>query len=155
MDVDTEVIKGRIDRITYKNAENGYTVFSLTVDGEDVVAVGNFPFITLGDTVTLKGRFTVHATYGPQFKATECTREIPSTSAAIMRYLSSGAVKGIGPATARKIVTRFGNETLEILKDYPERLCEIRGISPDKARAIASEYKKQFSIQDIMLFMVK
>lgn len=148
-----ETIKGRISNITYKNQDNGYTVFTLIVDGEDVIAVGNFPFITVGDVVTLKGGYTVHPTYGPQFKASECEREIPSTAAAILRYLSSGAVKGIGPATARKIVGRFGADTLEILKESPERLCDIRGISPDKARQISEEYKKQFSIQDIMIFL--
>ena len=153
MDGEFETLSGRIDHITYKNEQNGYTVFKLTVNGEDVVAVGNFPFISVGDIVTLRGKFIVHATYGPQFSATECTRETPSTSAAILRYLSSGAVKGIGPATAKKLVKRFGKETLDIIKDQPERLADIKGISLEKAQSISDEYKKQFSLQDLMFFL--
>ncbi len=148
-----ETIKGRIEYITYKNEQNGYTVFKLTVNGEDVVAVGNFPFISAGDVVTLGGKFVVHPSYGPQFAAEKCERETPSTTAAILRYLSSGAVKGIGPATAQKLVSKFGKDTLNILKDSPERLAEIRGISLDKANEISEEYKKQFSLQDLMFFL--
>lgn len=148
-----ETLSGRIDYITYKNAQNGYTVFKVSAGGEDVTVVGNFPFITVGDVVTLKGSYVLHPTYGQQFAATECSRETPSTSAAILRYLSSGAVKGIGPATAQKLVKKFGNETLEIIKENPERLAEIRGISLDKALSISDEYKKQFSLQDLMFFL--
>ncbi len=153
MDGEFETIKGRIDYITYKNAQNGYTVFKLSVDGEDVVAVGNFPYITVGDIVTLGGKYVLHPTYGPQFAASECTRETPSTAAAVLRYLSSGAVKGIGPATAQKLVKKFGNETLNIIKEEPERLAELRGISLEKALSISAEYKKQFSLQDLMFFL--
>lgn len=153
MDGQFETISGRIDYITYKNAQNGYTVFKLSVDGEDIVAVGNFPYITVGDVVTLGGSFVTHPTYGLQFSASECTRETPSTAAAILRYLASGAIKGIGPATAQKLVKRFGDETLEIIKKAPERLAEIRGISLEKAQSISEEYKKQFSLQDLMFFL--
>ena len=155
MDIERERISGRIEHITYKNSQNGYTVFKLYANGEEVVATGKFPFISVGEVVTLTGTYTVHPTYGPQFRADECERQTPSTSAAILRYLSSGAIKGIGPATAQKLLKRFGSETLDIIKDQPERLAEIRGISLEKARDISAEYNKQFSIQDLMLFLSK
>ncbi len=148
-----ETIKGRVENITYKNPQNGYTVFKLSAQGEDVVAVGNFPYISTGDIVTLSGMFIMHPTYGPQFKAEKCEKETPSGEAAILRYLSSGAVRGIGPATAAKIVRRFGSNSLDIIKDEPQRLQEIKGISYDKAVTISAEYKKQFGLQELMLFL--
>jgi len=153
MDGETEILKGRVCHITYKNEQNGYTVFKISVGGEEIVSVGNFPFISLGDTVSLKGKYIVHPVYGPQFAADECERETPSTTAAILRYLSSGAIKGIGPATAQRLVQRFGKKTLDIIKDSPKRLAEMRGISPEKAQKISEEYKKQFSLQDLMFFL--
>ena len=137
MNGEQETLCGRVAHITYQNQQNGYTVFTVVSNGEDIVAVGNFPYITVGDTVTLTGTFVVHQTYGPQFRAEKCEKEAPTTEAAILRYLSSGAVKGIGPATAAKIVRRFGNEALEIIKDNPKRLSEIRGLSFEKAKQIS------------------
>lgn len=150
---ENETISGRVSHITYKSQESGYTVFSVVVGSEDVVAVGNFPFLAIGDVVTLTGRFVVHATYGPQFRAETCTRETPTTEAAVLRYLSSGAVKGIGPATAAKLLRKFGSETLDIIKNDPGRLAEIRGISLEKALKISEEYKQQAGLQELMLFL--
>lgn len=155
MDAESEVISGRVAHITYRSQETGYTVFTVAANGEDIVAVGNFPYISLGDVITLTGRFTVHPTYGPQFRAETCTRETPSTEAAILRYLSSGAVKGIGPSTAAKMLRKFGSETLEILRNDPARLSEIRGISLEKAKKMSEEYNQQSGLQELMIFLSK
>lgn len=155
MTVEKETVHGKVEHITYKNQQTGYTVFKLATEDGELVAVGNFPYISNGDMVILTGEYTVHQTYGEQFRAESCEKETPTTTAAILRYLSSGAVKGIGPATAAKIIRRFGSDALDIIKDSPERLSEIRGISQDKATQISSEYKKQFGLQELMLFLSK
>ncbi len=150
-----ETLRGRVEHITYKNLQTGYTVFKLSIPGEEIVATGNFPYVSHGDVVILTGEYVVHNTYGPQFKAVTCEKEAPTDEAAILRYLSCGAVKGIGPATAAKIIKRFGNAALEIIKNEPMRLSEIKGISPEKAERISQEYMKQFGIQDLMLYLAR
>ncbi len=155
MNIEREELSGRIEHITYKNAQNGYTVFKLQADGEEITVTGSFPFVSVGEIVKLTGTYSVHPTYGPQFNAVECERQTPTTAATILKYLSSGAVKGIGPATAQKLFKRFGNDTLDIIKNQPERLAEIRGVSLEKALNISAEYNKQFSIQDLMFFLAK
>ena len=154
MNGENEKLSGKVAHITYQNQQNGYTVFLLDMDSEDdIICVGNFPYLTVGDIVSLEGYFTVHKTYGRQFRVIKCEKEEPTTEAAILRYLSSGAVKGIGPATAQKIVRKFGNESLEIIKNSPKRLSEIRGISLEKAEQISLEYRQQAGLQDLMLFL--
>ena len=153
MNEQLETINGRVAFITYQNQQNGYTVFTVTSNSEDIVCVGNFPYITVGDSVTLTGCFVVHQTYGEQFKAISCEKETPSTAAAILRYLSSGTLKGIGPSTAAKIVRKFGNDTLEIIKNEPNRLSEIKGISLEKAIKVSEQYRLQAGLQDAMLFL--
>ena len=104
MDGETEILKGRVCHITYKNEQNGYTVFKISTGGEEIVSVGNFPFISLGDTVSLKGKYIVHPVYGPQFAADECERETPST------ILKDGI----------SIECRVGNCFFRSSKDRPE-----------------------------------
>ena len=148
-----EQLQGTIERITYRNSQNGYTVFSLRAAAERVTAVGFLPFLAEGDVVTLQGRYVVHPTYGQQFEAESCEREMPSNAASILRYLSSGAIRGVGPATARRIVERFGDRSLEIMEQSPMALSKIRGISREKAILIGEEYKKQFGVRDVMLLL--
>ena len=148
-----EYLSGTIEKITYRNEHNGYTVLILDSDGETVTVVGNMPYVCEGDTLNCQGKTIVHQTYGEQFRADLVERIIKNDKASLLRYLSSGSIKGVGPATARLIVERFGEETLDVIENTPERLSEIRGISYSKAIKINEEYQKQFGLKDIMLLL--
>ncbi len=150
---DKKEISGIIEKITYKNSQNGYTVCTVKVGKEHITVVGILPFISIGDNVKFTGKFVVHAVYGEQFSAEFYETVAPKTVAAILRYLSSGIIKGVGPATAERIVEKFGADSLEVIQSSPEDLCSIRGISLEKARNISEEYKKQFGIRDLMLML--
>ncbi len=146
-------IEGIIEKITYKNAQSGYTVCTLKSGREHITVVGTIPFISIGDNVKFTGNFIVHATYGEQFLAQSYETVAPKTVAAILRYLSSGIIKGVGPATAERIVEKFGANSLDIIQNTPEDLSTIKGISLEKALNISEEYKKQFGIRDLMLLL--
>lgn len=146
-------LSGTVEHITYTNGSNGYTVASLKTADDSFTIVGTMPFLAAGDFVNVTGSFDSHPTYGPQFKVQSFEKAAPSDTASILRYLSSGAIRGVGPATARSIVERFGDRSLEIMETEPERLSEIRGISLDKAIKIGEEYRKQFGVRDVMLFL--
>lgn len=148
---DSIELKGVVDRVTYKNNENGYTVVKVLVDKKTIIATGIMPFISEGDSVLMQGRYTVHPSYGQEFKCEFVETSLPKTEAQVMRFLSSGAIKGIGPVTAEKIVSKFREDTLDIIENDPKLLTTIKGISMEKAFAISEEYKKQFGIKDIML----
>lgn len=148
-------IEGTVERITYCNSANSYTVASVRQGSETVTVVGILPFLNEGDTAVFIGEYTVHPTYGQQFKAVGFDRIIPQNAAAILKYLSSGAVKGIGPATARRIVEKFGDEALEVIQNRPEDLALLKGISLQKAKSISEDYAKQYGVRDIMLMLSK
>ena len=146
-------LNGSVEHITYTNNSNGYTVALLKLEDDLITIVGIMPFLAIGDCIKVKGKFDIHPTYGEQFKVTSFEKAPPSDTVSILRYLSSGAIRGVGPSTARNIVERFGDRALEIIENEPERLSEIRGISLDKAMKIADEYNKQFGVRDVMLFL--
>ncbi len=148
-----EEINGIVEKITYKNEQNGYTVCTVKHGRESITVVGILPFLSQGDNVKFFGNFTVHQTYGRQFLAVNFERTAPKTAAAILRYLSSGVIKGVGPATANRIVEKFGADSLEIIQNAPEQLSLLKGISTEKAFAISEEYKKQYGIREIMLLL--
>lgn len=148
-------IEGIVEKITYKNEANCYTVAQVKSGKQDVIVVGILPFLNEGDSAEFFGKFTVHPTYGQQFSATHFERKIPQNSAAILRYLAAGAIKGIGPATAAKIVEKFGEDTLDIIQNNPNQLTSIKGISLQKAISISEEYNKQYGVRDIMLMLSK
>lgn len=148
-----EKLSGTIEHITYTNQSNGYTVAVLNLSDDKITVVGTMPFVAVGDFVALTGVYDSHPTYGPQFKVQSFEKSAPSDTVSILHYLSSGAIRGVGPATARSMVERFGDRTLQIIEQEPERLSEIRGISADKAEKISEEYKKQFGVRDVMLFL--
>jgi len=150
-----ENLEGVIEKITFRNSENGYTVAVLRVKNQSIIIVGELLFIDEGDVVSLSGEYIVHPTYGQQFKVMTCEKKMPTTAASILRYLASGCIKGVGPSTAQRIVERFGDRSLEVIEHSPEELALIRGISPDKALKISEEYKKQFSIREIMMVLGK
>ena len=148
-----ETINGFIDHIIYRNEENGYTVFSLTTDEEDIVCVGYLSATELGENIEAEGAFVNHPVYEEQFKVQKYRVVPPSGARAVERYLASGAIKGIGLALAARIVRQFGEETFRIMEEEPERLSEVKGISEQKAREISEQVNDKKDIRDVMLFL--
>ncbi|HRR76371.1 MAG TPA: ATP-dependent RecD-like DNA helicase [Ruminococcus sp.] len=146
-------IEGTVENILYKNEENGYAVVDLDAGGELITAVGDLGDVEEGEGLILEGEYTAHKKFGTQFKAVYCERKLPDTVVNIEKYLASGAIKGIGPGLAKKIVSVFGESTLDIIENDPHRLCEIKGISSSKCEEIAAEAKKIFSLRCIMSFL--
>ena len=149
----TKVLKGIVRKITYKNSQNGYTVAVLHTGDEEITVVGSMPFVNTGDDLEVFGDYIVHPVYGRQFKAETVNKNMPTDAAAILRYLSTGVIKGVGPSTSRKIVEAFGEDTMRILESSPQELSKIKGISNEKAKAIGEEFLKQFGIRDVMLLL--
>ncbi len=152
-------IEGYVSRILYQNKENGYTVLVLEcaanqeADGSEQTVFGTMPGIDQGDFISATGEITVHPVYGPQLRADTFERKMPSDAVSIERYLASGAVKGIGPALAKRVVKKFGADTLRIMEQEPERLSEIKGISEKKAREIAGGVAEKKNMRDAMMFL--
>ena len=148
-----EKIKGNVQKITYRNEQNGYTVAVVRVGRENVTVVGSMPTLNVGETAEFSGEYTIHQVFGKQFCAVSFTQTAPKTSAAILKYLSSGAIRGVGQSTAIKIIERFGNKSLEIIENHPEELASINGISHEKAIAISNQYKSQYDLKDIAVLL--
>ncbi len=148
-----ETIEGYVDHIIFRNQENGYTVASLVSEGEEITCVGTFRFLNEGETIRAKGEFTRHPSYGRQFSVFSYESVIPQDSAAMERYLGSGAIKGIGAALAARIVKKFGDDTLRIVEEEPERLAEVKGISEKKAREIAQQVEEKADMRRAMMFL--
>lgn len=148
-----EQLNGTIEDIGFRNEETGFTVLYVGVNDELVTVVGEVADIAVGEEITATGSYRVHGTYGMQFKAELIERTLPATAGAIRKYLASGAVKGIGPAMAEKIVALFGDHTLEVIEKEPLRLAVVRGISEKKAREIGEEYMRQFGIRSLMALL--
>ncbi len=154
-------LRGTVERITYYNPENGYTVLRLRAahpvtgmarDGL-ITVVGELPELSPGEHLELTGQWKTHTRYGRQFVAEKCRQTLPATAEGIRRYLGSGLVKGIGPGLAKRIVAAFGAQTLEILDRHPERLQEVPGIGPKRAARLRTAWENQKHIRNIMLFL--
>ncbi len=148
-----EEIVGYVDHIIFQNQENGYTVFELVGDEEDIICVGLCKGITEGESIRAEGDYTEHPMYGKQFKITSYKVVPPTDCASIERYLASGAVKGIGAALAKRIVKMFGEDTFRIVEEEPERLAEVKGISERKAREIAEQMEERKDLRDALIFL--
>ena len=151
--MEKEVVKGYIDHFIYKNAENGYGVVSLVVDGEELVCTGIFKDADVGDTLEIEGDIVNHPVYGEQLKVASFKIIMPDDAVSMQRYLGSGAIKGVGEALAARIVKKFGAETFRIIEDEPERLAEIKGISEKKAIDIAMQMAEKREMRDAMMFL--
>lgn len=149
------VLKGYLEHFVFRNEENGYTVFNLAMEKEDVICVGSFKSIEQGETLELTGEFITHNVYGEQFKVETYQIIPPEDKVAMERYLGSGAIKGLGEALAKRIVKAFGNDTFRIIEEEPERLVEIKGISERKAREIAVQMMEKRDLRQAMLFLQK
>jgi exodeoxyribonuclease V alpha subunit len=148
-------LTGVIERITYHNEENGYTVAQLTPEGKDytVTVVGAMLGIHVGESVHLIGEWTAHPQYGRQFRVESVRTVLPATVQGIRKYLGSGLIKGIGPITAERIVRRFGIETLHVIEKTPERLLEVLGVGPKRVAMIQRAWEEQRQIKEVMLFL--
>lgn len=148
-----EILKGYIGRFIFQNEDNGYTVAEVIVEGEPHVCVGLMRGFSEGETVEMEGEYTVHPRYLEQFKISTIRAVPPEDKAALMRYLGSGAIKGIGNALAQRIVNHFGEDTFRIIEEEPERLAEIKGISQKKAREIAEQLVEKREMRNAAIFL--
>ncbi len=148
-------LEGIVDSVTYCNSENGYIVLDLDVNGDYVTVVGELGNIEEGEELIVTGAYTKHAKYGMQFRASYCQRKMPATTNAILKYLSSGALKGIGKTLASRIVEEFGDKSLEVIENEPERLVTVKGITAAKAEEISMDFKRVFGMRALMIFLAQ
>ncbi|UCF27346.1 MAG: ATP-dependent RecD-like DNA helicase [Chloroflexota bacterium] len=157
-----DTLTGSVERITYYNPENGYSVIRLlpdqhpgadVSDGELATIVGNLPEVSPGEHLRLKGSWKNHPKHGRQFQTETCEQILPATVAGMRRYLGSGLIKGIGPRLAERIVDEFGDQALEVIENHPERLLEVPDIGPKRSRSVAQAWEEQKQVKDIMLFL--
>ncbi|NLW16560.1 MAG: ATP-dependent RecD-like DNA helicase [Firmicutes bacterium] len=146
---------GSVERITFRNEENFYSVVRLRCKEEPdlVTAVGIFPQLAVGERLQMQGEWTTHPQYGRQFKVESYLALAPATLTGIEKYLGSGLIKGVGPVTAKRIVEHFGLDTLQVLEEQPERLTEVPNLGPAKAAAIATSFAEQSEIRDMMIYL--
>lgn len=148
-------IKGQISEIIYQNEVNSYTIAEFETDEELTTIVGYLPFINKGDSLKLIGNFVNHPDYGRQFKIQTFEKILPETLEALEKYLAGGIIKGVGPATAKRIVDNFGEETLSVLKFEPYKLANIKGITKTKALEISEEFNEKWELWQIVGFLEK
>ncbi len=148
-----EKLEGFLDHTIFRNNENGYTVFVLSTSEGECTCVGSFPYISEGESVELTGEYTNHPVYGKQFRADSCRIREAEDNVSIERYLGSGAIKGVGAALAKRIVSAFGGDTFRVIEEEPERLSEIKGISDRMARSIAQQVNEKRGMRSAMLYL--
>ena len=157
-------ISGSVERITYYNPENGYSVIRLKPDTRQmlpfmysaeglITVVGNLPEINPGEWLKLTGQWASHSKHGRQFQAELCEQSLPATAEGIKRYLGSSLIRGVGPVMAERIVTKFGEETLTVIEETPERLREVLGIGQKRIKGIIKAWDEQRAIKDVMIFL--
>mgnify|MGYP000317365314 FL=1 len=146
-------LSGSVEHVIYHNDKNQYTVLELAAGEGLVTVVGAFPFVSEGEELRIYGTWQSHPSFGDQFKAETFERARPATTAAMLKYLASGTVKGVGPALARRIIDTFGDKALEVMEKDPERLAQIKGITPEKAKALGEELKRVYGIRELMMFL--
>lgn len=148
-------LKGEVTDIIYQNDVNSYTIAVFETDEEETTIVGYMPFVKSGDTLKVNGRYVEHKDYGRQFKVDTFEKLMPETLGALERYLANGSIKGIGEATAKKIIKKFGQDTINIFKFEPDRLAEIKGITETKAREMAESFLENWEVWQIVGFLEK
>ena len=159
-------IRGIVERITFHNDENGYTIAKLTPErpaahgvsrsfgrAAEMTIVGNMAGISVGENVEIQGRWSLHPTYGKQFTVEKMRTVLPATVAGIEKYLGSGLIKGVGPVTAKRIVAHFGVETLQVIDEDPGRLAEVPGVGAKRTRMIIQAWEEQRAIKEVMIFL--
>ena len=148
-----EQLRGFVSHIIYRNEENAYTVFELNLEGDLLTCTGTAPSISEGESCEVTGEFRDHPVYGQQLRLFSYRPCAPESREAMYRYLSSGAIKGIGESLAARIIRTFGEDTLRILDEEPERLSEVKGISDRMAREIAAQTREKQEVRSAMMFL--
>ena len=148
-----EQLEATIEGTVFRNPENGYSVLTVRSGRSEVTVIGTLPELSPGEQAVFSGEWTEHRTYGRQFRCTSCELKTPTTLLGIERFLGSGLIHGIGPSTATLIVAAFGEETLSVLSEHPERLCEVRGIGKKRAAMITESFLEQQSTRRAMIFL--
>ncbi|MCR5422973.1 MAG: AAA family ATPase [Bacilli bacterium] len=146
-------LKGQIEDIIFTNEANSYTVCTMMHENEVITCTGYLPFVNVGDVILANGNFVRHATYGEQFKVDTFEKQMPNTIDEIERYLGSGIIKGIGPATSRKIIDKFGEDTIYVLQFEPYKLSQIKGITSEKAGQIGSSFNEIWELWKLVMFL--
>ena len=156
MPINTEGLEhfsGMVENLVYSNEENGYAIIDFAIDTNEIVTVvGTLPYVYEGDTLTVYGKWVNNPKYGPQFKVEQYEKLMPADKAAILKYLASGTIKGIGPKIAQRIVEHFGEDTFDVIENHPEWLADINGISGKKAYEIGEEFKLKAGMRASMMF---
>ncbi len=146
-------LSGQVEAVVYRNNENGYCVIEVAGEDEMITAVGIMPELNIGENVKLIGAFTTHPNYGEQFSVSVCERCMPEDLDGILKYLSSGAVKGIGVSTATRLIKEFGVDTLKVLENEPQRVAKLKGISLEKANEFSDQLKQALGIRELMIYL--
>ena len=152
--MEQQTVEGVVSALVFQNEENGYTILRLELEQEEITAVGTMPGVTAGEYLVLHGGWTRHPAYGPQFKAAAVERRLPQSMKEIYHYLACGAVRGVGKATARRLIEEFGEEALDALED-PEKLTQIKGITPKRAQQISASFRQQMGLRRLMDFLTR
>ena len=148
-----DTVSGIVDTLIYQNEETGYTVCEIEdTAGNPAVLCGIIPYLTEGDRITARGSWVNHPTYGHQFKVESYDKTLPAEEGDVLRYLASGAVKGIGPKTAQKIVDLFGTDAFDVISNHPDWLCEVPGITQKKAASISEHFNAMSGVRAVMMF---
>ncbi len=150
-----DTIRGCVEHVIFRNPDNGYTVFEVAADEEEITCVGTIPVVGEGECIYAEGEYSNHPTYGKQFSVSKLEECEPEDETSMVRYLGSGAIKGIGMALAARIVKRFKNDTFRIVEEEPERLAEVKGISERKAMEISSQVTEKRDLRRAMIFLQK
>lgn len=146
-------LEGTVEKIIYHNESNGYVVCEILAFSDELYTIcGNMPYLAVGETIKALGDFVTHPQFGRQFRVEYYEKQLPSNASSILKYLASGAIKGIGPVTARSIVDRYGDDTFDVLENHPEWLSDINGISARKAKEIGEIFRSQFGMRNVMVF---
>ena len=145
-------IEGSVEKLIYVNSVNGYTVAEIATESELITVTGTMPYLSEGESVKLSGEWTSHPSFGRQFNVVSYEKTLPATKDAILRYLQSGVVKGIGPATALRIVEKFGEDALDVCENHPQWLTDIKGINSEKAKLIGEAFSAQSGLRSIIMF---
>ena len=148
-------LEGTVEHVIYENADSGYAVFEVDAGGTDVVVAGNVGGVDNGMSVTVYGHMVNHPSYGEQFRAESIEARLPEDRTAILSYLSSGVLPYIGPSTAKKIVAKFGDDTLTVIAETPQRLCELKGITEQKAAIISNEFRRMYGVREVVAWFAR
>ena len=146
-------VKGYVEKIKFRNEDNGYSILSVSADGDDYILVGTFPYIAEGDYIEASGRDVAHPVYGDQIQVEHYELKAPEDTASMERYLGSGAIKGVGAALAARIVKKFKADTFRIIEEEPERLAEVKGVSEKMAISISEQMEEKKEMREAMMFL--